>query len=117
MKINGDPNGIRTRVTAVKGRCPRPLDDRVEEAREYQKHTRACKLFGDASAPIPTRLQRNNEFCRSLRSTAMFCKNLEAVLDHAIPAFRIMQELHDFELESVAVVCLHSATRGEQGID
>src|SRR4051794_11018097 len=23
-----DPNGIRTRVTAVKGRCPRPLDDR-----------------------------------------------------------------------------------------
>src|SRR5947199_4663636 len=27
----GDPNGIRTRVTAVKGRCPRPLDDRVGE--------------------------------------------------------------------------------------
>jgi hypothetical protein len=26
---NIDPNGIRTRVTAVKGRCPRPLDDRV----------------------------------------------------------------------------------------
>jgi hypothetical protein len=25
----GDPNGIRTRVTAVKGRCPGPLDDRV----------------------------------------------------------------------------------------
>ena len=23
----GDPNEIRTRVTAVKGRCPRPLDD------------------------------------------------------------------------------------------
>ena len=23
----GVPNGIRTRVTAVKGRCPRPLDD------------------------------------------------------------------------------------------
>jgi hypothetical protein len=28
-----DPNGIRTRVTAVKGRCPRPLDDRVTRAR------------------------------------------------------------------------------------
>ena len=25
----GDPSEIRTRVTAVKGRCPRPLDDRV----------------------------------------------------------------------------------------
>jgi hypothetical protein len=24
---SGVPNGIRTRVTAVKGRCPRPLDD------------------------------------------------------------------------------------------
>ena len=29
MKMRSDPNGIRTRVTAVKGRCPRPLDDRV----------------------------------------------------------------------------------------
>ena len=26
---NGDPRGIRTPVTAVKGRCPRPLDDGV----------------------------------------------------------------------------------------
>ena len=25
----GDPTGIRTPVTAVKGRCPRPLDDGV----------------------------------------------------------------------------------------
>lgn len=24
---NGAPNGTRTRVTALKGRCPRPLDD------------------------------------------------------------------------------------------
>jgi hypothetical protein len=29
MKSKSDPNGIRTRVTAVKGRCPGPLDDRV----------------------------------------------------------------------------------------
>ena len=26
--MNGVPKGIRTPVTAVKGRCPRPLDDR-----------------------------------------------------------------------------------------
>ena len=32
-----DPNGIRTRVTAVKGRCPGPLDDRVTKAGQYQK--------------------------------------------------------------------------------
>src|SRR5438067_12979227 len=32
----GDPNGIRTRVTAVKGRCPGPLDDRVTKAGQYR---------------------------------------------------------------------------------
>ena len=26
----GDPDGIRTRVTAVKGRCLRPLDHRAK---------------------------------------------------------------------------------------
>jgi hypothetical protein len=26
----GDPKGIRTPVTTVKGWCPRPLDDRVK---------------------------------------------------------------------------------------
>ncbi len=29
--VSGDPNGIRTRVTPVKGECPRPLDDRVNK--------------------------------------------------------------------------------------
>jgi site-specific DNA recombinase len=27
---HGSPNGIRTRVSAVRGRCPRPLDDRTK---------------------------------------------------------------------------------------
>ncbi len=27
LSYNGVPKGIRTPVTAVKGRCPRPLDD------------------------------------------------------------------------------------------
>jgi integrase len=29
IDAGGDPNGIRTRVAALKGRCPRPLDDGV----------------------------------------------------------------------------------------
>ena len=33
---SGDPNGIRTRVTAVKGRCPGPLDDRVAKVGQYR---------------------------------------------------------------------------------
>src|SRR5438477_12592785 len=38
-----DPNGIRTRVTAVKGRCPRPLDDRVSE-RQISRRRRALQV-------------------------------------------------------------------------
>lgn len=43
---NGDPNGIRTRVTAVKGRCPGPLDDRVDSqtSRQYSIRSAQGKL-------------------------------------------------------------------------
>ena len=27
LHLSGGPNGIRTRVTDVRGQCPRPLDD------------------------------------------------------------------------------------------
>src|SRR5436305_7185453 len=44
-----DPNGIRTRVTAVKGRCPGPLDDRVIKARAISElppvHARQIPSF------------------------------------------------------------------------
>ncbi len=30
-----DPNGIRTRVFALKERCPGPLDDRVDKAGQF----------------------------------------------------------------------------------
>ena len=42
----GDPNGILTRVTAVKGRCPRPLDDRVGERQiSRRRHClQACNM-------------------------------------------------------------------------
>ena len=35
QKISGIPKGIRTPVTAVKGRCPRPLDDRDTKTIKY----------------------------------------------------------------------------------
>ena len=36
FRMLGDPYGIRTRVAAVKGRCPRPLDEGVSlEARVF----------------------------------------------------------------------------------
>ena len=33
---SGDPYGIRTRVGAVKGRCPRPLDEGVSYFMEFR---------------------------------------------------------------------------------
>jgi hypothetical protein len=43
------PNGIRTRVTAVKGRCPRPLDDGdVRGSPILPAFTRATKLDNQA---------------------------------------------------------------------
>ncbi len=42
--FSGDPNGIRTRVFAVKGRCPRPLDDRVAPPKSSSNITRQSTL-------------------------------------------------------------------------
>lgn len=42
----GDPNGIRTRATAVKGRRPRPLNDGAERLRS----ARAYRMTTDAQA-------------------------------------------------------------------
>jgi hypothetical protein len=39
---NGVPYGSRTRVAAVKGRCPRPLDERDAYGELLEDH---CKLF------------------------------------------------------------------------
>src|ERR1700749_3621621 len=38
--LSGAPNGIRTRVAALKGRCPGPLDDggRTESGRRGDRH-------------------------------------------------------------------------------
>jgi hypothetical protein len=49
-EINGVPKGIRTPVVAVKGRCPRPLDDGDSNSSgiliQHFKNVRAliCKL-------------------------------------------------------------------------
>ena len=54
------PNGVRTRVTAVKGRCPRPLDDGDHRTRgkEYRLapygQNRATAPDGDRGALWPT---------------------------------------------------------------
>jgi hypothetical protein len=58
-KEKSDPNGIRTRVTAVKGRCPRPLDDRVTRAGQYRNWLCCCKQF-TPEPETPGRLLRTS---------------------------------------------------------
>ena len=47
-KKDGSANGIRTRVTAVRGRCPRPLDDSANVLlmhRETGRAERSVRYF------------------------------------------------------------------------
>jgi hypothetical protein len=44
--VDGDPNGIRARVTVVNGRYPRPLDDRVWKSAQYPEPS-SCRELQD----------------------------------------------------------------------
>src|SRR6266516_2980717 len=61
---SGDPNGIRTRVTAVKGRCPGPLDDRVAKVGQYRIEFAARKANRQR---VQALRHRGPESLRSLR--------------------------------------------------
>lgn len=57
--LSGDPNGIRTRVTPVKGECPRPLDDRVKGAVSiHYMHPRFKLYRKECSLPLTRRSVR-----------------------------------------------------------
>ena len=97
---SGDPNGIRTRVTAVKGRCPGPLDDRVVKAGQYRiefaarkanwqrcfapalrviTHVRASPIR-QAQARYSLSIKLDNQLCRTSSSAAMLRQNFRGVL-------------------------------------
>src|SRR5262245_49447313 len=44
LKVNGVPYGSRTRVAAVKGRCPRPLDERDAYGERCSGYCKRIKL-------------------------------------------------------------------------
>jgi hypothetical protein len=49
-----DPKGTRTPVTAVKGRCPRPLDDGASSAIHARRRREFDRQQGAQRANIPT---------------------------------------------------------------
>lgn len=50
----GIPNGIRTRAAALKGRCPRPLDDGDLTAEPYRSHGGVPKQAAGRPALVRT---------------------------------------------------------------
>src|SRR5690242_13855945 len=87
--IRCDPNGIRTRVTAVKGRCPRPLDDRVNEAAQYsirwRQGNRTASSGGFGQIDRPGRSSRGG--------APMGFQDLTRRFRHFFPFFRVGQQL------------------------
>src|SRR5262249_29850152 len=60
---SGDPDGIRTRVTCVKGGCPRPLDDgvswRVKVSNGFYRPIRALRRWQDRIITRTWRIRTN----------------------------------------------------------
>ncbi len=107
MKRPCDPNGIRTRVTAVKGRCPGPLDDRV--IRQLRMGNIGIAVVSrkanwqpvlpasgtDALQPIlallGAKLVNQRRCARSC--AAVRTQNLMRILDQSLSRFAIAQKL------------------------
>jgi hypothetical protein len=101
-----DPNGIRTRVTAVKGRCPGPLDDRVTSASNIRIATLQRKVNCPAKSILVLNLAKlllsplvgiqfvNQRRC-TRSCTLMLPQNLARGLDDALACFAIEQKLAD----------------------
>src|SRR5437660_4340219 len=100
----GDPNGIRTRVTAVKGRCPRPLDDRVTKPGNIPFVTRKANSGSALAAG-----KIDNQLCRAHGCAAMFPQYLLRIFDEAPPGFTIPQKLGRRRLERARIVYLNGA--------
>ena len=84
----GDPNGIRTRVTAVKGRCPRPLDDRVT------KPANIPFVRGKANWPQSfVYRQIEDKLGRARGRPGVDRQNVAGVLHHLFAVLRIGQKI------------------------
>ncbi len=87
--MSGVPTGIRTPVTAVKGRCPRPLDDGDIE------HGNAWEAAAEAAA-------------RMLGRRLLCCQATAAQQNHGAQARRYRQRL------SATTITMNPAIRADR---
>jgi hypothetical protein len=85
--FGGDPNGIRTRVTAVKGRCPRPLDDRVRKSAQYPEPPLWLQGISNRAGREPLQQPR-----RPLSRAAMLVEDGPGIASKKLPFRRVAQE-------------------------
>ena len=69
-KRKSDPYGTRTRVTAVKGRCPRPLDEGA--GAKSIASLRSCNQEAREASRVHARATPQQRVPRSARSTQCF---------------------------------------------
>src|SRR6266481_2128759 len=105
-----DPNGIRTRVTAVKGRCPRPLDDRVTKPPNIPFDSRKANL-----PPFSAReCKIDHQPCSAGGSAAMCIQGFPRVLHDFFAIVGICQEIRHGPPQFGRRVDLNRSPTGQQ---
>ena len=105
-----DPNGIRTRVTAVKGRCPGPLDDRVTKPGNIgiafvRRKANWQLTLSDASVSV-SRSQPVNQLGCPRSSAFVFGQHSMCIVDETLARLVVAEKLANSALERLGIVNL-----------
>ena len=110
MKRHCDPNGIRTRVTAVKGRCPGPLDDRVIKPGNigiaFVRRKANWQLTLSGASVSVSRSQPVNQLGCPRGSAFVFAQHSMCIVDETLARLVVAEKLANSALERLGIVNL-----------
>ena len=116
-RARSDPNGIRTRVTAVKGRCPGPLDDRVTKPGNIGIATVRrkanwwsnldCRRNPDGASLSVSRSELVNQLDCPRGSAFVFVQRCMRIFHETLARLAVAEKLANGTLERVGIVNLH----------
>ena len=105
-----DPNGIRTRVTAVKGRCPGPLDDRVIKPGNigiaFVRRKANWQLTLSGASVSVSRSQPVNQLGCPRGSAFVFAQHSMCIVDETLARLVVAEKLANGALERLGIVNL-----------
>jgi hypothetical protein len=112
-----DPNGIRTRVTAVKGRCPGPLDDRVTKPgnigiaivrrKVNWLPNLSCRRNPNGASLLVSRSEIVNQLGCPRGSAFVFVQRCMRIFHETLAQLAVAKKLANGTLERVGIVNLH----------